>query len=45
MFPESEDTFFLKVVAAQLVFGRNDSGEVVNLTLNQGGQSLKGDKK
>ncbi|MCP4978050.1 MAG: serine hydrolase, partial [Maribacter sp.] len=45
MFPEAEDVFFLKVVAAQLVFGRNDSGKVVNLTLNQGGQSLKGDKK
>jgi hypothetical protein len=45
MFPEAEDTFFLKVVAAQLVFGRNDSGEVVNLTLNQGDQSLKGNKK
>jgi len=44
MFPEAEDTFFLKVVAAQLVFGRNDSGKVVNLTLNQGGQSLEGDK-
>jgi CubicO group peptidase (beta-lactamase class C family) len=45
MFPEADDTFFLKVVAAQLVFGRNDAGEVSNLTLNQGGQSLKGDKK
>ena len=45
MFAEAEDTFFLKVVAAQLVFGRNESGEVANLTLNQGGQSLKGDKK
>lgn len=45
MFPEAEDTFFLKVVAAQLVFARNDAGEVSNLTLNQGGQSLKGDKK
>lgn len=45
MFAEAEDTFFLKVVAAQLVFGRNEAGEVANLTLNQGGQSLKGDKK
>lgn len=45
MFPEAEDTFFLKAVAAQLVFGRNDAGDVSNLTLNQGGQSLKGDKK
>lgn len=45
MFAEAEDTFFLKVVAAQLVFGRNETGEVVDLTLNQGSQSLKGDKK
>lgn len=45
MFAEAEDTFFLKAVAAQLVFGRNETGEVVNLTLNQGGQSMKGDKK
>jgi CubicO group peptidase (beta-lactamase class C family) len=45
IFAEAEDTFFLKVVAAQLVFGRNESEEVANVTLNQGGQSLKGMKQ
>ncbi|MGB5437944.1 MAG: serine hydrolase [Maribacter sp.] len=45
IFPEAEDTFFYKVVSAQLVFERNDAGEVINVTLNQNGQSLKGDKK
>ena len=45
IFPEAEDTFFLKVVAAKLVFGRDDSGEVVNMTLHQGGQEMKGMKK
>ena len=45
VFAEAEDTFFLKVVAAQLVFGRNESGEVANVTLNQGGQSMTGAKQ
>lgn len=45
VFPEAADTFFYKVVSAQLVFERNESGEVINVTLNQNGQSLKGDKK
>ena len=45
VFPEAEDTFFYKVVSAQLVFARNDSGEIINVTLNQNGQSMKGDKK
>lgn len=44
VFPESEDTFFLKVVAAKLVFGRDD-GKVTNVTLHQGGQEMKGMKK
>lgn len=45
VFPEAEDTFFLKVVAAKLVFGRNDSGQVTDVTLHQGGQEMKGAKK
>ncbi|WP_281540754.1 serine hydrolase [Maribacter aestuarii] len=44
MFAESKDTFFLKVVAAQIIFSRDDDGAVTALTLNQGGQSLKGIK-
>lgn len=45
VFPESEDTFFLKVVAAKLVFDRDDSGKVIDVTLHQGGQEMKGMKK
>ena len=45
VFPEAEDTFFLKVVAAKLVFGRDDEGEVTDVTLHQGGQEMKGVKK
>jgi CubicO group peptidase (beta-lactamase class C family) len=45
IFAEANDTFFLRVVAAQLVFGRNESGDVINVTLNQGGQSMTGLKK
>ena len=45
IFAEAEDTFFLKVVAAQMVFGRSETGEVANVTLNQGGQSMTGAKK
>lgn len=45
VFAESKDTFFYKVVSAQIVFGRDESGKVNSLTLNQNGQSLKGAKK
>jgi CubicO group peptidase (beta-lactamase class C family) len=45
VFPEAEDTFFLKVVAAKLVFGRDESGQVTDVTLHQGGQEMKGMKK
>lgn len=45
VFPEAEDTFFLKVVAAKLVFGRDDSGKVIDVTLHQGGQEMKGMRK
>ena len=45
VYPEAADTFFLKVVAAKLVFGRDDSGKVIHVTLHQGGQEMKGMKK
>ncbi|NHF58047.1 serine hydrolase [Flavobacteriaceae bacterium TP-CH-4] len=45
IFPEAKDTFFLKVVAAQLVFGRDAQGTVVELTLKQGGQEITGVRK
>lgn len=45
VFPEAADTFFLKVVAAKLVFSRDDNGTVIDVTLHQGGQEMKGVKK
>lgn len=45
VFPESKDTFFLKVVAAKLVFSRDDNGKIIDVTLHQGGQEMKGVKK
>ena len=36
-FPESEDEFFLRVVDAQITFGRNDAGAVDHLVLHQNG--------
>ncbi|OBX27293.1 CubicO group peptidase (beta-lactamase class C family) [Gelidibacter algens] len=44
IFAEKEDTFFLKVVEAQLVFDKNDEGKVKSLTLHQGGQQLPAKK-
>jgi CubicO group peptidase (beta-lactamase class C family) len=44
MFAISETEFFLKVVAAKIIFEINDSGEVASLTLFQGGQELPGKK-
>ena len=37
VFPESEDEFFLRVVDAQITFGRNDAGAVDHLVLHQNG--------
>ncbi len=45
IFPEAKDTFFLKVVAAQLVFGRDEQGTVVEVTLKQSGQEMTGSKQ
>jgi CubicO group peptidase (beta-lactamase class C family) len=45
MFAESETTFFLKVVDAQVEFFKNDKGQVTHLVLHQGGQDIKGVKK
>lgn len=44
IFPSAEDTFFLKVVEANVVFNKDENGKVISLTLNQGGQSPKGKK-
>lgn len=45
VFPEAEDVFFLKVVPAKLVFARDSNGKVTDVTLHQGGQEMKGNRK
>ena len=37
MFPEAEDEYFLRVVDAQITFGRDDAGAVDHLVLHQNG--------
>ena len=37
MFPESETDFFMRVVDAQITFGRSDAGAVDHLVLHQNG--------
>lgn len=45
LFPESETSFFLKEVDAQIEFQRGADGAVSGLVLHQGGQDLPGKKK
>src|SRR5437764_860742 len=45
LFPESETSFFLKAVDAQIEFTKNDKGEVTSLTLRQGGNEMKALKR
>jgi len=44
LFAESEFTFFLKVVDAQIEFQQNDKGEITNLFLLQNGNKTKAEK-
>ena len=44
LFAETETTFFLKVVPASVDFNKNDKGDVISLTLHQGGQDVEGKK-
>lgn len=44
VFAESETKFFLKVVDAQLTFGKDASGKVAHVTLHQGGVDRKAPK-
>lgn len=44
IFPESENTFFLKVVKAQLVFEKNDKGSVTTAILKQNGNEMAAKK-
>jgi hypothetical protein len=41
---ESESTFFLRVVDAQITFQRAEDGTVSGLVLEQGGQRMPGRK-
>jgi len=45
LFPESETSFFLKAVDAQIEFAKNDKGEVTALTLRQGGNEMRAVKR
>ena len=44
VFPESETTFFLKVVDAQITFVRDAAGKVTHLILHQGGANQQAKK-
>lgn len=44
IFAEKENTFFLKVVEAQLIFEKNKEGKVISLTLNQSGRQMPAKK-
>lgn len=44
IYPKSENVFYLKVVEAQVTFNLNEDGQVVSLTLLQGGQETIGQK-
>src|SRR5438093_224596 len=45
LFPESQTSFFLKAVDAQIEFAKNAEGEVTGLTLRQGGDEMKALKR
>jgi CubicO group peptidase (beta-lactamase class C family) len=45
LFPESETSFFLKTVDAQLEFTKDASGAITGLTLHQGPRDVKADRK
>ena len=44
LFPKSNTEFYLKVVAANVVFSLDDNGKVESLTLFQGGREMVGKK-
>ena len=44
-FAESETSFFLKIVDAQIEFTKDASGAVTGLTLHQGPRDLKAERK
>lgn len=44
LFAEKEDSFFLKVVDAQIIFYKNKGGEITKLILYQNGREMSADK-
>ncbi|WP_299122586.1 serine hydrolase [uncultured Winogradskyella sp.] len=44
IFPQSENTFYLKEVDAKLTFNKNEAGDVESVTLLQGGREMTGKK-
>ncbi|SRR5258708_4178522 len=44
VFAEKENEFFLKIVDAQITFGKDNSGKVTHLVLHQGGLDQKATK-
>lgn len=44
IYPSSESRFYLEAVDAQLTFDRDENGEVVGLTLHQGGRNMPAKK-
>ncbi|MBK8608508.1 MAG: serine hydrolase [Chitinophagaceae bacterium] len=44
IFAEKPDTFFLKVVQASIDFNKDPAGNVISLTLHQGGRDTEGKK-
>jgi len=42
IYPRSENVFYLKVVEAQITFNLNENGQVMSMTLLQGGQETTG---
>jgi CubicO group peptidase (beta-lactamase class C family) len=45
LFPESETSFFLKTVDAQIEFTKDASGAITGLTLHQGPRDVKAERK
>jgi hypothetical protein len=45
LYPESETSYFLKIVDAQVEFVKPASGPVTELLLHQGGRDMKATRK
>ena len=43
--PEKKDLFFLKEIDAKIRFNRNETGEIISMTLLQNGGEMTGKKR